>query len=119
MYTKLLNDCPSFRANDGCEVQELLHPKHDPVDLPYSVAVCRVAVGGQTYQHYLRQTEVYLIMAGHGRAHIGTASVELRPGDAVVIPAEVPQWIENTGELELQFAAIVSPPWTAEGDVRL
>ena len=40
-------------------------------------------------------------------------------GDVIVIPAEALQWIENIGNEALIFSAIVSPPWTEDGDVRL
>jgi mannose-6-phosphate isomerase-like protein (cupin superfamily) len=119
MFLKRMADCAEFLANDGCRIRELLHSKNDPIDLPYSLALCTVEPGGKTYQHYLRQAEVYLIIKGHGRAHVGEDIVEIATGDAVVIPPKVIQWIENTGADELLFAAIVSPPWRAEDDVRL
>lgn len=43
----------------------------------------------------------------------------LQQGDVVLIPAGSVQWLENTGEDEIQFMAIVSPPWTEAGDIRL
>ncbi len=119
MYVKRMQQCKPFIANDGCEVRELLHPTNDPTNLPYSVALCRVAVGGSTVNHFLRQSETYLIIEGSGRAYIGGDIVELTRGDAVVIPPEVPQRIENLGTTDLQFAAIVSPPWRSEDDIRL
>ncbi len=51
--------------------------------------------------------------------HVGDVDEPVSEGAAVVIPPEAPQWIENTGETELVFAAIVSPPWRAEDDVRI
>ena len=119
MFIKNLNDCKEFTANDGCRIRELLHPANDPVELPYSVAIARVDAGKQSYKHKLKQNEVYYILQGTGQLHIEDEIKLVTTGDIVVILADSVQWIENTGEDELMFAAIVSPPWTREGDMRL
>jgi mannose-6-phosphate isomerase-like protein (cupin superfamily) len=51
--------------------------------------------------------------------HIGAESSDLGPGDVVVIPAAAVQWIECTSDDELQFLALVSPPWREDHDVRV
>jgi mannose-6-phosphate isomerase-like protein (cupin superfamily) len=119
MFLKNLSDCKEFTANDGCRIRELLHPKNDPVDLPYSIAVAKITAGKRSYRHKLSQSEVYYILAGQGRMHIGDEMREARAGDVILIPANSAQWIENTGNTELQFIAIVNPPWTEQGDVKL
>lgn len=119
MFIKQLNACTEIIANDGTRVYELLHPRQDPVELPYSLALAMLDAGQRSKVHYLRQTEVYYIIRGHGRMHVGDVDEPVSEGAAVVIPPEAPQWIENTGETELVFAAIVSPPWRAEDDVRI
>jgi mannose-6-phosphate isomerase-like protein (cupin superfamily) len=50
--------------------------------------------------------------------HIGDEVAEVNEDDIVVIPKEKQQWIENIGPNVLVFAAIVSPPWRPEDDVR-
>ncbi|MHC4223528.1 MAG: cupin domain-containing protein [Planctomycetota bacterium] len=120
MLVKRLDDCPEILANDGCRLRELLHPDRDDADLGYSLALARVDPGERTLPHRLRrQTEVYLMLDGEGRMHIGEETEELGKGDAVVIPAGAVQWIENTGQEVLFFAALVSPPWQAEDDLRV
>lgn len=119
MFVKNINDCAKFTANDGCQIQEWLHPKNDSVDLSYSVAMATVDVGEQSYKHTLEQTEVYLITAGQGLMHIDDEEQTVKAGDAIYIEPQRIQWIENTGELPLQFIAIVNPPWSDEGDKRL
>ena len=116
MFVKNLNACHEFTANDGCLVRELLHPKNDPVDLGYSLAVARVHAGKRTWQHKLVQTEVYYILSGQGRMHIGNETREVSIGDVILIPPGAVQWIENTGNSELKFLAIVSPPWREQDD---
>ncbi|MCB1865659.1 MAG: cupin domain-containing protein [Chromatiales bacterium] len=112
-------DCDRITAVDGAEVQELLHPDRDGVDLPYSLAIARVEVGDHTAPHRLDHAEVYHVLDGRGLAHVDDASFEITVGDALLIPAGARQWIENIGAEPLRFAAIVSPPWRAEIDRRV
>ena len=119
MFVKSLAACPALLANDGCRLFELLHPHHDALPLPYSFAIAEVEPGESSYRHRLRQTEIYFILAGHGRMHVDKETRELTVGDAVVIPAEAEQWIDNIGVERLLFVAVVSPPWRSEDDERL
>ncbi len=119
MFVKKLADCDEFTANDGCRIREVLHPKNDPLELPYSLAVARVEPGGRTYRHRLRQTEVYYLLSGSGIMHIDDQSRAVGAEDAVLIPPGTVQWIENSGGEELRFIAIVNPPWSEQGDERL
>lgn len=119
MFVKKMSACREFTANDGCQIRELLHPKNDPIDLPYSLALATVAVNSSSYRHTLEQTEIYHIQQGTGLLHINNETQAVEPGDVAVIPAKAVQWIDNTGETPLVFTAIVSPPWSEEGDIRL
>lgn len=119
MLVKRLRDCAEFTANDGCRLRELLHPKVDPVDLPYSIAVATVDPGTRTYKHKLDREEVYYILSGAGEMHIGDEVSPVAEGDAAHVPAGAVQWLENTGPGPLRFMAIVNPPWGEEGDERI
>jgi mannose-6-phosphate isomerase-like protein (cupin superfamily) len=119
VFIKNIDDCAKFTANDGCQIQEWLHPENDKIDLPYSVAIATVAVGQRSYKHKLEQAEVYLITAGRGLMHIDDEVREVTAGEAIYIEPTRTQWIENVSGEVLQFTAIVSPPWSEEGDIRL
>jgi len=119
MFVKNISDCSEFTANDGCRIRELLHPKNDPVDLPCSLAHARLTPGNHSCRHRLKQTEVYYILKGQGMMHIGNDSREVSSGDIILIPAEAVQWIENSGDTDLIFLALVSPPWKNEDDERI
>jgi mannose-6-phosphate isomerase-like protein (cupin superfamily) len=119
VFVKNIDDCPEFTANDGCQIREWLHPKNDSIELPYSIAIATVAIGKQSYKHKLEQAEVYLITAGKGLMHIDDEEREVNVGDAVYIEPLRTQWIENVSEVALCFTAIVNPPWSDEGDIRL
>lgn len=120
MLVKHEKDCEEIIANDGCRLRELLHPERDSeAKISYSFAIAYVEPGKATYRHYLRQSEVYYIIEGIGNMHIGEETKEVQSGDAVYIPPEKEQWIENTGQNVLVFIALVSPPWRLEDDIRL
>tara|TARA_B100000809_G_C14753948_1_gene393214 strand:- start:156 stop:356 length:201 start_codon:yes stop_codon:yes gene_type:complete len=52
MFVNKISACDAFVANDGCETRELLHPKNDSVDLPYSLALATVDIGKQCYNYF-------------------------------------------------------------------
>lgn len=109
---------PQFVSNDGCLIREVLHPGRGGPPLPYSLALAEVAPGARTYRHRLKQPEVYYMLAGHGRMHVDAETRDVGPGDAIYIPPAADQWIENCGDVQLKFLALVSPPWRAEDDRR-
>jgi mannose-6-phosphate isomerase-like protein (cupin superfamily) len=119
MLVKTMRDCIALTANDGCRLFELLHPKNDDIELPYSLAIAEVEPHQSSYRHRLKQTEVYYVLAGSGLMHIDEETQRIGVGDAVVIPAGTAQWIENPDDQVLRFAALVSPPWRDEDDQRL
>ena len=119
MFIKNLGDCKEYTANDGCRLRELLHPKNDPVDLPYSIAIARIEPGKQTYKHKLAHTEVYYILSGEGIMHVDKEVKNVQQGDVILVPRKAIQWLENTGTTVMQFIAIVNPPWTEQDDIRI
>ncbi len=118
MHIKRTVDCEAFTANDGCGIRELLHPKNELVELPYSLAEARVAPGARTYRHTLTGAEVYYILEGSGVMHIEAEARACMQGDVIHVPPGAVQWIENPGGNTLRFLCIVSPPWRAEDDTR-
>lgn len=119
MLIKHTQECNEFTANDGCRIREILHPKNDPVELPYSLAVARLEPGMQSYPHVLKQAEVYYILKGKGVMHVDDEIAEVGSGDTVYIPGGATQWVENTGPGDLVCTVIVSPPWREEDDIRV
>ncbi len=119
MLISSFHDRHEITAVDGCRLRELLHPARVAGAPPeYSLAVAMVDPGQATHPHALGLTEVYYLIRGTGRMHIGDEARAVRPGDAIVIPAHTVQWIDNTGDEVLEFIALVSPPWRLEDDRR-
>ena len=119
MFVKNISDCREFTANDGCRIREVLHPENDPVHLPYSLAHACIAPDSQSYRHRLKQAEVYYILAGSGVMHINEEQQPVKTGDMIYIPSDAIQWLENTGDTDLNFLALVSPPWNEKDDQRV
>ena len=120
MLLKSLKDIPQFIAGDKTILREVLHPKNDDIDLPYSIAQCIIKKGKASVPHILQKsTEVYLFLEGTGLAWINGKKKNVKVGDTLVMPAGVEQYVENTGEIDMIFLCVVSPPWAESEEVVL
>lgn len=119
MWVKNLDQCAEITANDLCRLRELIHPDHDGVTVGYSLAHAVVAPGQRTLRHHLTgRSELYYLISGSGRMHIDGEAREVRAGDAILIPPGAVQYLENNGDQEIVFLAIVEPAWQPEADLR-
>ena len=116
MVNKKLKNIPLFIAGDGTHLREVLHPKNDPVNLPFSIAHASVPVGGASLLHTLKESETYYFISGHGEIVVGGESKKVGPGHVVVVPPKANQHVVNESEVNLEFLCIVSPPWTEDGE---
>ena len=116
MLVRRLDDCEEFIAVDGSRLRELLHHDKQDLRLGYSLARALAAPGMTTIPHRLNRSEVYYIVSGRGTMHIDGESEPVGPGAAVYIPPGSTQFIENTGDAELEFICIVDPAWRPEGE---
>ena len=113
MLIRQLKDCPEFVAGDSCHLRELLNAKTDKRAYRYSLAHAIVKPGRKTKPHSLETSEVYYILEGQGRMHVGSETAEVGPGAVIDIPPHAIQFIENTGKDDLVFLCIVDPAWSA------
>lgn len=116
MVVKHLRDCPEFTAGDDSRLRELFHAGKGDFAFRYSLARAVVAKGAKTAPHTLKTSEVYYMLEGEGRMHVGAETAAVGPGDAVYIPPNALQYIENTGAGELAFLCIVDPAWRREDE---
>lgn len=111
MFVKYLKDCREFAAGDDSNLRELLHPDKIDLQIHYSLAHAKVPAGQKTRLHRLRTSEVYYIISGQGIMHINEESLEVGSQCTVYIPPHSNQYIENTGNSDLEFLCIVDPAW--------
>lgn len=111
-----LADRPEFLAGDHTVLRELLHPSKQPVALGYSLAHGTLGPGVRSKWHRLTSSEVYYIIAGHGRLTIGDSVVEVKAGSVVYVPPGDKQSLENNGPTAMEFLCLVDPAWRLEDE---
>jgi mannose-6-phosphate isomerase-like protein (cupin superfamily) len=113
-----LNECVEFIAGDDTILREILHPDKHAVELRYSLAHFRVLPGKKTKKHSLKTSEIYYIISGKGRMHIGEKEFEVSAHDTVYIPPHSIQFIENLSKTEEIVAlCIVDPAWRKDNEI--
>ncbi|MBM4240632.1 MAG: cupin domain-containing protein [Euryarchaeota archaeon] len=119
MIIKDTKNCNYFRALDKTLICELLHPDREDQDLKmqFSIAHTILKSGESSMSHKLKKSvEVYYILEGKGLMHIDDESAEIQSGQAIYIPPNAKQWIENIGDSDLKFLCMVYPPWREEDE---
>ena len=111
MYVKHLKDSIEFTAGDNSLLREILNPKKEDISIHYSLAWTYVKPGEKTFLHEVKVSEVYFILKGKGTMHIYNEEKNIGKGDTIYIPPNAAQFIENTGEENLEFLCIVDPAW--------
>ena len=113
MYIKDIKKCDKVTAGDNTALRELLNPLREDIKIRYSLAHAIVKPGEITIKHKLKNSEVYYILQGEGLMHIDDETEKVQTGQAVYIPPDSVQFIQNTGQSDLSFLCIVDPAWKA------
>jgi mannose-6-phosphate isomerase-like protein (cupin superfamily) len=98
-----LSDLEQFTTLDGSGIREIAGPSWTAAE-NQSLAEATVPAGGQTAEHFHRQTEeLYYFTAGSGRMKLGDEVADVKAGDCVVIPPGTPHklWAGEGEELVL------------------
>lgn len=117
MLTRTLKQCKEIVAGDNTLLRELFNPEHgDNVSFRYSLAHAVVKPGQITAPHRMKTSELYYILDGEGRMMIEDESQDVHAGQAISIPPNATQSIQNTGKGDLKFLCIVDPAWRKEDE---
>lgn len=111
MIHKSNESIPSFIAGDKTLLKEVLHPKNDNIPLAYSLAQASINVGESSLPHQLKGSEVYYFLEGNGEIVVNKDKKSVKKGDVVFVPSNAEQYVVNSGNRNLVFLCIVSPPW--------
>lgn len=109
-----------FRNEQDAEWQEppghvraysryLVGPDHDSEYFDFRTS--RYPTGGYVEPHVHEVAEqIYYFLAGTGRAECGEETRTVGPGDVMFVPAGVRHSLVSTGEQDLRFVVVTSPP---------
>jgi mannose-6-phosphate isomerase-like protein (cupin superfamily) len=85
----------------------------------FSAAFVRMEKGATSLFHkHAVMEEIYIITRGTGLLRVGGSVFEVKPGNAVMIPANTPHKLVNGDESELEHLVLALPPFNPE-DVEL
>jgi mannose-6-phosphate isomerase-like protein (cupin superfamily) len=116
MIIRDLRKTKKFISGDGALLKELFNPLKDDLELRYSLAHAVVKPGRRTHSHKLKTSEVYYILRGRGVMHVGEEAEPVRAGQAIYVPPNSIQFIENRGRCDLVFLCLVDPAWQPENE---
>ncbi len=110
MEIRQLSDQPPFVTKDGSTIRSILDRSNAPLE-KQSLAEATVSAGNATERHYHKVSEeFYFLLEGEGTMEVDGESREVRPGDAVLIPAGA--WHEITAMKDLRFLCCCAPPYS-------
>jgi mannose-6-phosphate isomerase-like protein (cupin superfamily) len=107
-----------FITLDGSEIREVAGPASGNAS-NQSLAEATVPAGGETAEHYHRETEeLYFFTGGAGRMRLGDEEQAVRAGDCVVIPPGTRHKLHNDSETDpLVLLCCCAPAYSDEDTV--
>lgn len=106
------DEAPALSREDGL-VSRILHSEQD-ADTDLTITWVEVAPGASQVRHSHAPEQVYVLVAGAGRMHVGGEEREVTAGDLVHIPANTTHGIENIGEETLEYVSAATPTFPSE-----
>ena len=116
MTIKKLEDIDAIDGREGTVIRQIFHPHNTLSGIRYSVSHSLVESGKKSAPHKMKTSEVYYILEGEGILHVDEDSFNVSKDQAIYIPPNSKQHIENTGKNELRFLCIVDPAWRKEDE---
>lgn len=119
MLIRDIKNCEYSRVMDETLLCELLHPDRENEDLKIDLSIAHAVLNVEesSLVHRVKNSvEIYYILEGNGIMHIDNEAEEVNAGQAIYIPANSKQYIENIGNSELKFLCIVYPKWKEEDE---
>ncbi len=75
------------------------------------LAIARLAPGKTLEAHVDPMEEIYFILSGRGEMMVAQETKEVKPGDAIWIPAGSEHHLINSGEEDCLILVVASPHW--------
>lgn len=112
-----LAKCAAIQGGEGAMIKQIFHPHNTMLGIGYSMAQCVIEPGKRSNPHKMKSSEIYFVTRGQGIVHIDDESSDIAENQAVYIPPLSRQFIENTGQTNLEFLCIVEPAWKQEDEM--
>ena len=117
MNTKEINALHAFSAQEGTQIRQIFSPEDTDNLIRFSVAHCTINPGKASKQHSMKTSEIYYILQGNGVIHIDKEQKQVIKDEAIFIPPNSRQFLENNGDVDLIALCIVDPAWKAEDEI--
>jgi mannose-6-phosphate isomerase-like protein (cupin superfamily) len=112
MQISNLEDLEQFTTLDGSGIREIAGPSWTAAE-NQSLAEATVPAGGQTAEHFHRETEeIYYLTAGRGRMKLGDEVADVKAGDCVVIPPGTPHKLWAAEDQALVLLCCCAPAYS-------
>ena len=123
MYLIRREDAPVFNM-PGLTVAGFASPSRGAAQV--STWRLELAPGSEGVEHSVDREEIFMALSGNALARLGGEEVELRPGDALIVPPGIAFSLGNPGATAFSAIAVApvgvrariaegasfSPPWT-------
>lgn len=109
-----------IQGQEGTKIQQYFDPSNTSNGISYSLAQFTLEPSKKSKPHMMRSSEVYYILEGNGNLTINNNDTRrVKKGDAVYVPPNTKQFIENSGSKDLKFLCIVQPAWSLDDEILL
>ena len=71
--------------------------------------LARIEAGGVSKRHQHPWEQINWVVSGTGQVEAGEQTIEIGPGDCVVIPGDTPHAITNNDDKPLMLVAVLGP----------
>jgi len=119
MLIKKLQEIDSMEGEKGTTIHQIFHPHNTLNGIRFSISHSTLSCGKKSRLHKMKTSEIYYILEGEGKIHLDDQSLPISKDQAIYVPPLSKQYIENTGDSELNFLCIVDPAWRREDEILL
>lgn len=112
VYTQNKDDAP--RRTRGGMTTHILLQEGDVAGTALTATWVDVQPGAAQRLHHHEPEQIYVVVRGSGRMHIGEETRELTAGQLAHVPSNVPHGIVNTSEGVLSYVSVATPTFSQE-----
>ena len=117
MNIKNIEKIEAFSGQEGTKIKQIFSPEDTSNIIRYSIAYCTINPGKTSKPHTMKTSEIYYILEGSGIFHIGEEQSKVKKNDAIFVPPNSRQFLENVGKVDLIALCIVDPAWKQEDEI--